>query len=98
DHALGVAVGEDRIIGMVVNVDKARSDNQAVCVDGAPRGTPREPAEGYYLPRPDSHVPTVGGVACAIDDAAVYNENVKILSERRSSQDRHCKAKFHNAV
>ncbi len=81
DEALRVAIAEERVVRVVVNIDEAGRDDQARCVDGALRGFAGELADGGDAVAGKGEVGDVAGVARAVGDTAVADEDVVVLGE-----------------
>ena len=66
DHAFRIAVGEERVIGVVVNVDEARSHGQTGGVDRAPGPRPADFAQGRNFSSFNGDVSTKGWIAGSV--------------------------------
>ena len=97
DHAFRIAVGEERVIGVVVNVDEARRHGQTGGVDRAPGLGRADFAHGRNFSVFNRDVSTKGRIAGPVHDGAPLNEKVKFLRGGKcecnpcSQQNVHCR-------
>ena len=68
-----------REVGVVVDVDEARRDREAGCVDGACRGLPGQSSHRRDPSLPDADIAEVRRIAGAIDDVPAANQQIEIL-------------------
>ena len=83
DEALRVAIAEQRVVRVVVNVDEAGRDDEARGVDGPLRRFASELTDGGDSVAGEGKVGDVAGVARAVGEAAVTDEDVVVRGEER---------------
>ena len=78
-----------------MDVDESGRDGESGGIDGAGGGASGQPAHGGDFPLADGDIPDVGGVAGAIDDTAVVDQEIEILCRRERPQQEEEHPKFH---
>ncbi len=83
DHALRVAIGQDRVVGMVVHVDEAGGNGEARGIDRALGGGSRKRTQGDDPVAADADIAQERGIAGAVDQAPAANQQIEILRQGR---------------
>jgi len=101
-HTLGIAVFDNRIVGVVVNVNEAGRDDQAVRVNRARSRAVRQPPDGCDLTVAEADIADERRIARAVNHAAMANENVEVrlpvvtAPQQGEQQDRNNECSLHH--
>jgi hypothetical protein len=86
DHALGVAVGEQCVVGVVMDIDQPRGHHLARGIDGPPRRTRAELADRRDSAVANADIGDVGGVPGPVHHPPVDDQRVEVLRRQPRSK------------
>ena len=98
DHALRIAVRQQRVIGMVVDIDKTGRDNFPGGVDHALRLRARQISQRGDLPVPNRDVAQERGVPRSVRNPPVLNQYVKLLATGKAGEQYQRDSKLHASL
>src|SRR5579862_4690583 len=79
NHAFRIRIFQDRIVRVIVNVDKTRRHGHSAGLDDSSSRLAPKVSHRRDLPAADSKVALIGGIPGAVNNATAANKQLKVL-------------------